>query len=187
LERLDLAQVSTIGDLLLKAAVARPDHPALVFPDVSLTYAELAEASITAARTLSGLGIRRGDTVGLLMPNGPELVATLVAAQLLGATVLPLNIRFRERELAHAIRHAGVAVLVVADAAGERVDLVGRLLATFPALGDAPDPWALELADAPGLRSVLTVGDAARPGLLGPADADTAAARVTRSASATRH
>jgi fatty-acyl-CoA synthase len=180
-EQLEWAQASTVGDLLLRAAVAGPERTALVFADVRLTYGELAEAAIGAAQGLAGLGIGRGDTVGLLMSNCPEFVTTFFGAQLLGAVVLPLNTRFRERELAHVVGQADVKVLVVGDAAAEEVDLLGRLCATFPALEGAADPRALELAPAPALRSVVVFGGAVSgTGLLTAADMTAAGTPVGR-------
>ena len=51
----------------------------------ALTYAELAAETARIAEGLRGLGIKRGDRVGALMPNVPETVIFMLAAASLGA------------------------------------------------------------------------------------------------------
>jgi acyl-CoA synthetase (AMP-forming)/AMP-acid ligase II len=64
-----LIEVTTLGDLLLRAANKWPDHEALVFPSERLTYAQLAERAKEQACALQGMGIAPGDHVGILAPN----------------------------------------------------------------------------------------------------------------------
>ncbi len=77
-------EVLTTGDLLDRAA-ARSDSDALVFPEETASYPELADHTRRLARSLYGLGVRRGDKVGILMHNCMDFAATLFAAGRLGA------------------------------------------------------------------------------------------------------
>jgi acyl-CoA synthetase (AMP-forming)/AMP-acid ligase II len=160
-------EVTTIGDVLLRAAERGPDDEALVFPERRVTYAELAEGSWRVARGLHALGVGRGDHVGILMPNCVEFVEALFGTALLGAVVCAVNVRYRAVELAYVVEHGDHAVLLTSDIVAEHVDLVGRLHEALPGLADAPATAPLELATAPRLRHVVVLGGAEAAGTIG--------------------
>jgi fatty-acyl-CoA synthase/long-chain acyl-CoA synthetase len=157
---------TTMGDLLLRSAERRPDHEALVFPHARFTYREVADRAIRAARSLAALGVGRGDHVGLLMPNSPDFVFGFFGIQLLGAVAVPLNTRYRARELAYVAENADLVALLTSDIVDEQVDYVERLGETFEDLPGSPDPEALTLSAAPKLRTIVLLGDKEPPGLL---------------------
>ena len=97
----DASHPTTLAGLLLRSAERRPDHEALVFPSERFTYASLRDGAVRAARSLAALGVGRGDHVGLLMPNCPDFALAFFGAELLGAVVVPVNTRFRSRELGY--------------------------------------------------------------------------------------
>ena len=103
---------TTVGHLLDRAAERSPDHVAVVFPDKRTTYGELSRLTDATARSLAGLGIGRGDKVGILMPNRLEFVVAFVAAAKLGAVPVPINARFKAYELGYVISHADVRLLL---------------------------------------------------------------------------
>lgn len=174
----DWTEVSTLGDLLLRTAERRPGHEALVFPDERYTYGEVADRARHAARRLAGLGVRRGDHVGLLMPNSPDFVFAFFGAQLLGAVVVPVNTRFRVRELSYVVDNADLVALLTSDVVEDHVDFTERLRESLPGLAEAPDPENLRLPGAPRLRAVGLVGAGERPGFVGRDRLDALAARV---------
>ena len=157
---------TTMGDLLLRSAERRPDHEALVFPHARFTYREVAGRAIRVARSLAALGIGRGDHVGLLMPNSPDFVFGFFGIQMLGAVAVPLNTRYRARELAYVAENADLVALLTSDIVDEQVDYVARLGETFDDLPGSPDPEALSLRAAPKLRTIVLLGDKEPPGLL---------------------
>jgi fatty-acyl-CoA synthase len=157
---------TTMGDLLLRSAERRPDHEALVFPHARFTYAEVRERAIHAARALAAMGVRRGDHVGLLMPNCPDFVFGFFGIELLGAVAVPLNTRYRARELAYVAENADLVAMLTSDIVDEQVDYVDRLVETFPELPSAADPEALALDAAPRLRAAVMLGDKEPPGLV---------------------
>ncbi len=73
----DWIELTTIGDLLVRAAALRPDADAVVFPEQRQTYGEVLASAEAFARSLAALGIERGETVAVLMPNCLEYVHTL--------------------------------------------------------------------------------------------------------------
>ena len=160
------AEASTIGDLLVRSAADRPDHEAIVFPHARFTYREVADRAVLAARSLAALGVGRRDHVGLLMPNCPEFVFSFFGIQLLGAVAVPINTRFRARELAFVAENADLVVLLTSDIVDDAVDFVERLGETFEDLPGSEDPAALRLAGAPKLRSIVLLGEKEPPGFL---------------------
>jgi o-succinylbenzoate---CoA ligase len=84
---------------LPRAAALRPDHPALIDADGNVTtYAELHTQAFDAAAVLQAQGIEGGDRVALAMPAGASFLAALHAALLLGAAVVPIDLRLGTRE-----------------------------------------------------------------------------------------
>lgn len=167
---MDYREVCTAGDLLIRGATLAPDRDALVFPDDRRTYAGLLGRAVAEASSLHGLGVRRGDRVGILMPNSLRYLDVWFGAMLLGAVIVPINGRFRSRELRHVVPDAGIRVMVVADVEG--LSYTERLTAAFPALAGAADPAEgarLDLDGVPDLRYVVDLSSTGRPGFL-PAD-----------------
>ena len=80
-------------DWLHAAARRRPDHPALVASEASVTYAELDAAASATARALAGEGARPGTRVALALPPGRDFAELLHALPRLGAAVAPLDPR----------------------------------------------------------------------------------------------
>jgi fatty-acyl-CoA synthase len=120
-------EVVRFGDLLLRAAERDPDHEALVFPQRRLTYAQLEDRALAAARSLRALGVGPGSHVGVLMANCAEFVEVLFGTSLLGAVMVPINARFAPRELGYVIENGDLDVVVTSDLVVEHVDYVARI------------------------------------------------------------
>jgi long-chain acyl-CoA synthetase len=98
--------------LLDAAARRRPDAPALVWDGGALTWRELELRAGGLARRLSRQGVRAGDTVALLLPNGWRFAAALWGALKLGATVAPLNPLLSAGERDRILAHLEPALIV---------------------------------------------------------------------------
>jgi long-chain acyl-CoA synthetase len=85
----------------------------------TLTYEALWEAVQALAAGLKRLGIGKGDRVALVLPNSPEFIIGYYATWFLGATVVPLNPAFTERELAAQVADAMVRLLVASAESAE--------------------------------------------------------------------
>ena len=77
-------------DALLAHAENRADHPALVWPELRLTYGELAERVRQATALLRRRGVRAGDRVAVAMDRTPAAVVLHLATLALGAASVPL-------------------------------------------------------------------------------------------------
>lgn len=94
----------------------------------SLTYGELAARSSRFARGLAERGVKAGDRVAILLPQGFETVIAHVAIYKLGAIALPLALLFGEEALEYRLRDAGAKAIVTNGFGFERLETIrGRL------------------------------------------------------------
>jgi fatty-acyl-CoA synthase/long-chain acyl-CoA synthetase len=159
-------QVTTLGDLLLTAADRFPDSPALIFPGLRVTYAQLAERALLRARCLKALGVRPREHVGLLLPTSVEFVECLFAIALAGAVAVPLNARYKYNELAYAIENGDLVTVITTDKVAEQVNFAERLGQALPGLEATADPAQLFLKATPKLRNLVLLGSTQRAGFL---------------------
>ena len=106
-----------VGQLLSNAARQFPEHPAITWGDAPVTYAELDRRTDALAHGLTALGVARGDRVGVLMRNRPELLEAMFACFKAGFCLVPLNSRFTADDIAYHVDDSG-AVAVLTDPEG---------------------------------------------------------------------
>jgi long-chain acyl-CoA synthetase len=132
------------------------DRTALRTPGgaVEITYAEYADRVRSIAAGLHALGVRRGDTVGLMLVNRPEFNLCDTAAMHLGATPFSIYNTSSPEQIAYLFGNAGNRVVITEAqfldtiaAAGVELDHVICVDAT-PAGTIGLD--VLEAADPPG-------------------------------------
>jgi long-chain acyl-CoA synthetase len=92
------------------------DHPATIFLDETLSWREIKRQSERLAAGLVELGVKKGDRVGLMLPNCPQFVIAYYGLLRTGATLVNLNPTFTEREIAHIANDAGLTAVVALDA-----------------------------------------------------------------------
>jgi len=120
-----------LAALLADAARRRPDHPALIWDDGSLSWRELEARAAGAARRLARQGVGSGDVVAVLLSNTCGLAAALWGGLALGATVAPLNPLLAADERERILGHLGPKVVI--DAATDET-------AEAPPIADATAP-----------------------------------------------
>ena len=101
------------NNLLDRHAKMQPDRPAIRFRGRTTTWLTLRERVGRLASALSQRGVGSGDRVGVLMGNRPEYVESILAANRLGAIVVPINFRLTGAEAAYILSDADVRVVVV--------------------------------------------------------------------------
>jgi malonyl-CoA/methylmalonyl-CoA synthetase len=106
-----------LTDLLAIPRRRAPGRPALRYRGgpggpPELSYAELAAAAERAAAVLAARGLGRGDRLALFLGNRPETAIAVLAALRLGAIVVPLNLAYRRREIAHILSDAEPRLLL---------------------------------------------------------------------------
>jgi len=107
-------------------------HPALIVPDgPTLTYGRLRELTTEVATALAGVGVRPGDRMATVYPNGPEAVIVFLATSLIGVSC-PLNPAYKEDEFRFYLEDTGARFLLVppgeAAAARQSLPAGGKLI-----------------------------------------------------------
>jgi fatty-acyl-CoA synthase len=92
------------------------DAPALVGPDDSFSYAQLAARANQVSRWALAEGISKSDTVCLLLPNSPHYLALWLGLTRIGAVAALLNTNLRGDGLAHCIKVAAPRHIIVDQA-----------------------------------------------------------------------
>jgi long-chain acyl-CoA synthetase len=105
----------SVFHLLADSAAGFPGSTAIAFLGKHLSYRELLHEVERFSAVLAGLGVQRGDRVGLLLPNSPQYVIAWYACQRLGAVAVGNNPLYTQRELAHQIKDFSPSVMVVLD------------------------------------------------------------------------
>ncbi len=157
-----------LARLIEEPARRVPERAAMVFPEGSVSYAELAEAVLRCAAGLARRGIGPGQRVALLDDASLLFVAGVLGAARAGAACVPLHVQLTARELAELVRSCGCGGRGIAGA--DHAARLGLALGA-PALGAAellgessplPPP---EPASDPALEciAILTSGTTGLP------------------------
>ena len=146
---------ATLTEALRRTAANHPEVVAVRTPDdgVSLTWSQLLERVDALAGGLVKLGVRRGDTVALMLGNRPEFKLADLAAATIGATPFSIYTTYPAEDIEYVVSDAAARVAIVEQAFLE-VFLKART--NVPGLehvivvdGDAP-AGTLALADVEG-------------------------------------
>ncbi|MBO9574523.1 MAG: long-chain fatty acid--CoA ligase [Sphingobium sp.] len=102
---------------MLEASAARaPDAVLIDFYGRRYRYREVLDCARRFAHALIGLGIGKGDRVGLYLPNVPHYVAAYYGALMAGAIVVNFSPLYTAEELAHQAEDSGTRLLVTVTA-----------------------------------------------------------------------
>jgi long-chain acyl-CoA synthetase len=110
-----------LPDILAKTAGRFPDQMALLFQGYQMSYRELADMVDRFATCLDDLGIRRGDSVAILLPNLIPCVVAYYAILKIGAIAVMNNPLYSDRELDHQFNDSNSKLLVTLDLLGNRM------------------------------------------------------------------
>lgn len=121
----------TAGELLLAAANHWPERLGLIIGSHERNHAQLWREGVDCARALWFRGVRRGDRVGIFLPNCAEYLTLLNGLALIGAAGVTLNARLRADDLGYAVRKAQLKLLFTCNRGGH-FDGLTRVSASFP-------------------------------------------------------
>lgn len=98
---------------LQKYAREFPDRPCTIFKGAKITYSEMDELTDRIAAGLAGLGVEKGDRVGVLIPNTPQFVMAYYGVLKAGAVVVATNPMYKEGEIKHQANDSGMKLMIV--------------------------------------------------------------------------
>ncbi len=124
-------------------AAARPDEMALAWEREDgevrhFTRAQLRWAVDRAARAMAGLGVERGDRVGIFLPMIPEAVIAVLAVGKLGAIYTPIFSGYGADAVASRLADCEARLLVTADGFARRGKPVPMKATADQALAQSP-------------------------------------------------
>lgn len=125
-QRLLLPETSLYYNLEV-AATRYPQHPAIVYYDSTLSYAELKRQVDVLAGWLQAHGVGKGDRVALYLQNSPQFVIAYHAVLRADAVVVPINPMNLRDEVRHIVADSGAKLAIFDQALASTV---------VPLLGD---------------------------------------------------
>jgi len=138
----------------------------------SYTFPDLQQQANRLSNALGGLGVRRGDRVGIILPQRPETAVAHIACYQMGAVAMPLSILFGPEALEYRIQDSGAVVALVDPASLPQLAQIRNrapLLAHVIGVAGARESWTQDwdkLLDkaSPNFAAVDTAAD--EPALL---------------------
>jgi long-chain acyl-CoA synthetase len=120
-----------------ESLASQPRKIALITEEASYTYADIGRMVAGLASALQQGGVKRGDRVGLFVPNDIEFVVGLFATLKVGGVFVPISPQIKAKKLAYMLRDCTPSGFIV-DSCLEEV--------WREALGEAEYPRCLVIA-----------------------------------------
>ncbi|HEX2442105.1 MAG TPA: AMP-binding protein [Methylomirabilota bacterium] len=159
---------ATAYEMLAAVGRQHATREAIVAGDERLTYADVLSRVDAFAGGLAELGLGRGDTLAIWLPNRPLWFVAQYAAARLGIVIVALNPRYRARELAYILGQSRTTTVLLTDHLGP-IDYFEILHEVLPSLADEV-PGELAIDGFPHLRRVIVDAEDPYPGCLRVAD-----------------
>ena len=170
----------TLHQVLARRAEDRAQAPWIVGEERSWSYRAVDAMSGRIAHGLAGHGIRKGDTVLVMLPDCVEFIALWCGLAKLGAVQVPVNVHLRGNVLSHVVNDSQARTMVVHARFLDRLSglALGRIESLI-VLGEIPDAWPQTLAsvERTPFDTLLEAPDA--PVTTGPAATDLVAVLYT--------
>ena len=138
----------TLADAVATHARLSPTRLAVRDSQRTLTYSAWHARNERLAAALRGLGLKRGDRVGVLAYNCLEWMEIYAGMARAGLVAVPLNFRLTSPEIAYILGHAEVGAVIAGAEFVATVEDVRASLALPPARcialgGEAPEGWSI--------------------------------------------
>ena len=98
---------------LEEAARTYPDRACTIFKGAVITYKEMNALTDSVAAALVDMGVKKGDRVGIFMPNTPQFVMAYFGILKAGGVVVATNPLYTAPEIEHQASDAGIEVMFV--------------------------------------------------------------------------
>ncbi len=92
-----------LHDLIEKGAGKHGNEPAIISNGKELTYSELKEGTEKIASSLLSIGIKKGDSIAVWMPNNIHYLPIYFGITAIGAVMVPMNTRYRAHEASYIL------------------------------------------------------------------------------------
>jgi acyl-CoA synthetase (AMP-forming)/AMP-acid ligase II len=116
----------TIPSAVAASIAARRYAEAVVEPERRVTYGQLGDLVDISTRAMMAAGAKSGDRIAIWAPNGLGWIVAALGAQSAGASIVPINTRFKGEEAAY-ILSASKTVMLVTTVGFLGTDTIGML------------------------------------------------------------
>lgn len=103
----------TPTDFLVRASTVYGDRTAIVYGEARQTWRETFARCRRLASALKRVGVERGDTVAVLLPNIPAMIEAHFGIPMRGAVLNTLNTRLDASSILHLLRHGEAKTLII--------------------------------------------------------------------------
>ncbi|MCL4748082.1 MAG: AMP-binding protein, partial [Burkholderiaceae bacterium] len=104
--------ILNLAYFLTRSARHHPERVAIVHGETTRSYRWLDERVGRLAGALLGLGLQKGDRIGLVVEAEPRSIECLLAPLRAGLALVPMNPRLHQREYAFMLRECGARALL---------------------------------------------------------------------------
>jgi long-chain acyl-CoA synthetase len=98
---------------LEEAARKYPQRACTIFKGAVITYKKMDDITDQVAAALASLGVKKGDRVGIFMPNTPQFVIAYFGILKAGGVVVATNPLYTPSEIEHQVNDAGIEIMFV--------------------------------------------------------------------------
>jgi long-chain acyl-CoA synthetase len=98
---------------LENSAKRYPSKPCTIFKGAEISYKEMSQITNDLAEALVDLGVKKGDRVGVLIPNTPQFVIAYFAVLKAGGIVVATNPQYTGREIIHQANDSGMELMIL--------------------------------------------------------------------------
>src|SRR5689334_6019271 len=110
--------MTLLHELIRDSAAKMPERPALGYRGRTLEYGLLWQQVQASAAAIAGLGLGRGERIGIYLEKRLETVIAMFAAAAAGCVLVPINPVLKPRQVGYIMRDCNVRLLVTS---GQRV------------------------------------------------------------------
>lgn len=124
-----------------EAAKKYPQQACTIYEGQVITYQEMKTLTDRLACWLVAEGLKKGECVGIFLPNIPQFILAYFAILKAGGVVVALNPQYKQREIEFQINDAGVKVIFALDTSYDLLKSIQPKMTlqrlVLSALGDA--------------------------------------------------
>jgi long-chain acyl-CoA synthetase len=110
-----------IPELLQIPANALPDKAAIYYEGEKISFYDFRNLVMRMSNSLAALGVKKGDRVGIHLPNCPPYLIAYYAALSLGTIVVNMNPGYPKEELSMIVGNTGLSTLFTIGEAADRI------------------------------------------------------------------
>jgi acyl-CoA synthetase (AMP-forming)/AMP-acid ligase II len=145
-----------VGYFLTAAGEQYSERPAIICGNQTTTYSQENVRTDRLAAALKRLGLVRGERVGVLMWNCPEMLESFFATWKAGGCIVPLNPRFLANEVVYQLRDSRTVTVIFGEEFREMMNQVSEQAPSLKHLISLGQPLAGQL----GFENLMACEDA---------------------------